>query len=69
MIKKVVELDLKTQNAIRQAQYRGKLTTYDIGGYCGFDTEEYEEYKKTAKKGRPLNKKRGVIKYGKFYNH
>lgn len=45
---------------IRMLQRKGKLTAYvSPRGYAAYDTEELEQYSKTARRGRPL-KQRGV---------
>lgn len=43
------------RNYIRQLQWRGKLPVHiNDAGYLCYDPEEYREYSKQAKRGRPL---------------
>ena len=47
--------DRSKANYIASLQYRGKIKTYvNAKGYACYDTTEYEEYRKTARVGRPL---------------
>ena len=42
-------------NYISNLQYRGRLKKHVTEkGYAAYDTEEWKEWKRTAKKGRPI---------------
>ena len=57
MLKKVNELTRAKQQYIFRLQYQGKLKRYIVDGRVAFDTEEEEEHRTTAKKGRPISTK------------
>lgn len=60
MIKELRKLENKTQsNTIRTLQYRGKLGVYfSDKGYVSYDTDEFREYRKRVKRGRPYGTKK-----------
>lgn len=58
MLKELRKLDVTNRaksNYIRALQVRGKLKRYITPqGYLAYETEEFKQYKATARKGRPL---------------
>lgn len=46
--------DKSVANYIAQLQYQGKIARHTSAkGYAAYDTEEYKNFRKNAKKGRP----------------
>lgn len=53
-IEKVVSLEKKAGAYIRTLQNNGVIKKYVIDKYVAYDVDEYEEYRKVAKRGRPI---------------
>ena len=58
MLKEVRKIkSAKKQHATRYAIYSGRIKGYVLNGHMAYDTDEYDAYKATATRGRPLGSK------------
>ena len=59
-LRKVAKRNKKKAAYIRQMQYRGLIRKYiNEKGYVCYDVDEYKQFRKTRKMGRPIKGEEG----------